>query len=162
MPDQRLRFSNDSVYTRKVEGSNPSVPTIREPHKVGAASNSHRGDVVQLVRTLPCHGRGRGFESRRPRHSFQKSCSDSCETSEGAKRCIFAPGLHPFSVIRTVFTDVAFTTDRVTQVRWSSPQKREPEQEPLLVLHVLLARSPAYKHPTLTAMRNAAATPASL
>src|SRR4029077_2632877 len=34
-----------------------------------------RGDVVQLVRTLPCHGRGRGFESRRPRHSFQKSYS---------------------------------------------------------------------------------------
>ena len=29
------------------------------------------GDVVQLVRTLPCHGRGREFESRRPRHSFQ-------------------------------------------------------------------------------------------
>ena len=28
------------------------------------------GDVVQLVRTLPCHGRGREFESRRPRHSF--------------------------------------------------------------------------------------------
>ena len=30
------------------------------------------GDVVQLVRTLPCHGRGRGFESRRPRHSFKR------------------------------------------------------------------------------------------
>ena len=30
------------------------------------------GDVVQLVRTLPCHGRGRGFEPRRPRHTFQK------------------------------------------------------------------------------------------
>src|SRR5579871_513954 len=30
-----------------------------------------RGDVVQLVRTLPCHGRGRGFESRRPRHLFK-------------------------------------------------------------------------------------------
>src|SRR5436309_7872471 len=29
------------------------------------------GDVVQLVRTLPCHGRGREFESRRPRHSLQ-------------------------------------------------------------------------------------------
>ncbi len=28
---------------------------------------SKSGDVVQLVRTLPCHGRGRGFESRRPR-----------------------------------------------------------------------------------------------
>src|SRR5215472_17509737 len=29
------------------------------------------GDVVQLVRTLPCHGRGREFESRRPRHILQ-------------------------------------------------------------------------------------------
>ena len=29
------------------------------------------GDVAQLVRALPCHGRGRGFEPRRPRHSFQ-------------------------------------------------------------------------------------------
>src|SRR5271165_330644 len=33
--------------------------------------DSRRGVVVQLVRTLPCHGRGRGFESRRPRHSFE-------------------------------------------------------------------------------------------
>jgi hypothetical protein len=31
------------------------------------------GDVAQLVRALPCHGRGRGFEPRRPRHSFQKT-----------------------------------------------------------------------------------------
>ena len=33
---------------------------------------NREGDVVQLVRTLPCHGRGRGFESRRPRHCFQQ------------------------------------------------------------------------------------------
>ncbi len=26
--------------------------------------NKKRGSVVQLVRMLPCHGRGRGFESR--------------------------------------------------------------------------------------------------
>jgi hypothetical protein len=30
------------------------------------------GDVVQLVRTLPCHGRGREFESRRPRHTSKQ------------------------------------------------------------------------------------------
>src|SRR5580704_13341217 len=35
-------------------------------HQIGD-SGRKTGDVVQLVRTLPCHGRGRGFESRRPR-----------------------------------------------------------------------------------------------
>ena len=33
----------------------------------------HLGDVAQLVRALPCHGRGRGFEPRRPRHTFQRT-----------------------------------------------------------------------------------------
>ena len=42
-----------------------------------------------------CHGRGREFESRRPRHSFQKSYADVDETNEGAKGCIFAPFLCP-------------------------------------------------------------------
>jgi hypothetical protein len=39
---QRLEHS---VYTRKVVRSNRTLPTIRENHL--------RGDVVQLVRTLP-------------------------------------------------------------------------------------------------------------
>ena len=53
----------------------------RAPHAKLATASFHGalwqvvdstvGDVVQLVRTLPCHGRGREFESRRPRHSFQ-------------------------------------------------------------------------------------------
>ena len=38
---------------------------------VTRGTRERNGDVVQLVRTLPCHGRGRGFESRRPRHSFE-------------------------------------------------------------------------------------------
>jgi hypothetical protein len=29
------------------------------------------GVVVKLVITSPCHGEGRGFESRPPRHSFE-------------------------------------------------------------------------------------------
>ena len=31
------------------------------------------GSVVQLVRMLPCHGRGRGFESRPVRKNKYKS-----------------------------------------------------------------------------------------
>ncbi len=67
-------------------------------------SSLRRGDVVQLVRTLPCHGRGRGFESRRPRHSFQKSCTDFDDTNGGAKGHVSAPFLHPFSSIKAIFT----------------------------------------------------------
>ena len=33
----------------------------------------HRLISISYISLLPCHGRGRGFESRRPRHSFQKS-----------------------------------------------------------------------------------------
>ena len=32
-----------------------------------------------------CHGRGRGFESRRPRHSFSKTCVNFGETIEDPK-----------------------------------------------------------------------------
>ena len=121
------------------------------------------GDVVQLVRTLPCHGRGREFESRRPRHSFQKSCANFAATNEGAKGHVFAPFLHPFSSIRAVFTSSAFTgLTTLTRVRWSSFQERRPAQGPLLAQRVLLARLPACKHPAWTVTRNAAATPASL
>ena len=40
--------------TRKIGGSNPSLGT--------------KDLVVQLVRILPCHGSGRGFESRLDRY----------------------------------------------------------------------------------------------
>src|SRR6266699_7329827 len=48
------------------------------------------GDVVQLVRTLPCHGRGREFESRRPRHSFQK-ITDGCFGASVSSPQIYPP-----------------------------------------------------------------------
>jgi hypothetical protein len=57
------------------------------------------GDVVQLVRTLPCHGRGREFESRRPRHSFQRSCFNFGQTIEDAKRPRVAALSRPFCAL---------------------------------------------------------------
>ena len=42
-------------YKQRVIGSSPIVPI-------------HYGLVVQLVRTLACHARGRGFESLPGRH----------------------------------------------------------------------------------------------
>ena len=42
-------------YKQRVIGSSPVVPT-------------KYGSVVQLVRTPPCHGGGRGFESLLSRH----------------------------------------------------------------------------------------------
>ena len=44
-------------YKQGVIGSSPIVPTIFGP-------------VVQLVRTLACHARGRRFEPDSGRHSF--------------------------------------------------------------------------------------------
>ena len=44
-------------YKQRVIGSSPIVPTI------GVQQHPKCGPVVQLVRTLACHARGRGFES---------------------------------------------------------------------------------------------------
>src|SRR5262245_16565247 len=52
-----------------------------------AAFNSSprpRGGVAQLVRALPCHGRGRGFESRRSRHHFSNYLTDHGFLSGGS------------------------------------------------------------------------------
>ena len=46
-------------------------------HDVAGSSpaGGANGPVVQLVRTLPCHGRGHGFESRPDRHFVKKMIS---------------------------------------------------------------------------------------
>ena len=49
-------------YKQRVTGSSPVVPTII-------------GLVVQLVRTLACHARGRGFEPHPGRHFLLCLCS---------------------------------------------------------------------------------------
>ena len=52
-------------YKQRVTGSSPVVPT-------------NRGPVVQLVRTLACHARGRGFEP----HSGRQMCASVAQSVE--------------------------------------------------------------------------------
>ena len=61
-------------YKQRVIGSSPIVSTT--------------GLVVQLVRTLPCHGRGRGFESHPDRQcTLQKVHSCGFSSSGRAPPC---------------------------------------------------------------------------
>src|SRR5689334_16751705 len=49
------------------------------------------GVVVQLVRTLPCHGRGRGFESRRPRHFLSSTYKEMAKNMRVQKGHVLVP-----------------------------------------------------------------------
>ncbi len=59
--------------------------------KVSKDVRRHRLISSDYIKTLYCHGRGRGFESRRPRHSFQKTCTGFSETIEDPKGHVFVP-----------------------------------------------------------------------
>ena len=59
---------------------------------------------MQLPKDGACHGRGREFESRRPRHSFQKGCKDFVETIEDPKGHVFVPFF--VSLLASSFLDV--------------------------------------------------------
>ena len=51
-------------YKQEVTGSNPVLPTFVSSN---VFKRNKFGVVVQLVSTLACQARGRGFEPRRPR-----------------------------------------------------------------------------------------------
>src|ERR1700674_2380658 len=62
--------------------------------ELGPISPNEIDDLLEQMtarREASCHGRGREFESRRPRHSFQKRCTDFDETIEDPKGHVFVP-----------------------------------------------------------------------
>src|SRR5579864_5126118 len=63
-----FRAVSSAVRASRLHREGPRFKSVTAHHP---AVRVYAGDVVQLVRTLPCHGRGRGFESRRPRHEFR-------------------------------------------------------------------------------------------
>ena len=88
-------------FTR-VEGSRHSYAinkgTIRGDKWYLVVSRDVRQHLListNYITTLAVTADGREFESRRPRHSFQKRYADVDETNEGAKGCIFGPFLCP-------------------------------------------------------------------
>ena len=83
MPNARnVEKGNGSLAKGQVE-SGYNKGTIRSDvryRKVSKDVRRHRLISSDYIKTLPCHGRGREFESRRPRHSSQKTCMDFDET----------------------------------------------------------------------------------
>jgi len=62
------RIDLDVSISGDVKGT--ITDTVRY-HFVPNDVRRHRLISISYISLLPCHGRGRGFESRRPRHSFQ-------------------------------------------------------------------------------------------
>ena len=67
--------------------------------RLSVSRRKESGDVAQLVRALPCHGRGRGFEPRRPRHQSDDPTIVGCSKNVAQIRlfglcCVTASGSH--------------------------------------------------------------------
>jgi len=75
MPNVRNVRKADCNLARGQAQSGYNKGTIRSDIRYLVASKDvrrHRLISIVYITTLPCHGRGREFESRRPHHSFQK------------------------------------------------------------------------------------------
>ncbi len=55
----------------------------------------HRLISIDYITALPCHGRGREFESRRPRHS-KKELGEFCRNQRGREKGAFRALFVPF------------------------------------------------------------------
>src|ERR1700686_3705281 len=102
--------ANSSAFPASSSRIGPAVildrsKSVTDSMKSGYNKGTIREDIRYLEvskdvlrHRLICHGRGREFESRRPRHSFQKSCTKFNETNGGAKGHVFAPFFAPLFV----------------------------------------------------------------
>ena len=73
-------------------GNNAGTLTVLFPYLLYFCVPSRACKSLEFQIKVLCHGRGREFESRRPRHSFQKSCTDfddTIENPEGTFRALF-------------------------------------------------------------------------
>ena len=59
-----------------------------EGHRFEPYCSHHNGPVVQLVRTLACHARGRGFDPHPDRHFSNASVAQSVEQGTENPRVI--------------------------------------------------------------------------
>ena len=72
-----ISFESESNEQKKWEHSSAGRASAlqAEGHRFEPYCSHHFGPVVQLVRTLACHARGRGFESHPGRHLvYNKIC----------------------------------------------------------------------------------------
>jgi len=89
---------------RRAGGQRHDFPTHNPTHKMRCLRPSaYFGSPRGL-----CHGRGREFESRRPRHSFQRTCIYFSQTIEDAKRPRHAALSRPFCSVPPCHVATAF------------------------------------------------------
>jgi hypothetical protein len=105
---------------RSFYGSSGSLTLVRHPTTVCAPC----GGVAQLVRALPCHGRGYGFEPRHSRHFPAGRNSPRLHTArsgrEAAKADLHRPVIH-FAL--ATLRDAVFRSVLQT-IRWAAPVRR--------------------------------------
>ena len=75
-----ISFESESNEQKKWEHSSAGRASAlqAEGHRFEPYCSHHFGPVVQLVRTLACHARGRGFESHPGRQLFKHSTLAVC------------------------------------------------------------------------------------
>ncbi len=71
--------ANRAVHNREHSSAGRASALQAEGHRFEPCCSHHCGLVVQLVRTLACHARGRGFEPHPGRHCPFASVAQSVE-----------------------------------------------------------------------------------